>query len=79
MTRESYQCWYELHSDYRLFPSTNIITPENQYKVYQSVSKKPIRRGRVLSELRDHYSLSLNVLMVYIKETALHLSDTWCA
>ena len=33
MTRESYQCWYELHSDYRLFSSTNIITPENQNKI----------------------------------------------
>ena len=74
MTRESYQCWYELYLDYRLFPSTNIITPENQF--YQSVSKKPIRRGRVLSELKDHYSLLLNVMMIYIKETALHSGDT---
>ena len=30
---KSYQCWYELHSDYRLFPSTIIITPENQNKI----------------------------------------------
>ena len=43
------------------------------------MSKKPIRRGRVLSELRDHYSLSLNVMMINIKETALHLGDTGCA
>ena len=79
MTRESYQCWYELHSDYRLFPSINIITPENQNKILPVRVEKPIRRGRVLSELRDHYSLSLNVMMIYIKETALHLGDTGCA
>ena len=43
------------------------------------MSKKPIRRGRVLSELKYHYSLLLNVMIIYIKETALHLGGTGCA
>ena len=79
MTRESYQCWYELHSDYRLFPSTNIITPENQNKTLPVRVEKADSVEEVLSELKDHYSFLLNVMMIYIKETALHLGDIGCA
>ena len=38
--------------------------------------KRPIRHRRVLSKLKDHYLLLLNVMMIYIKETALYLGDT---
>ena len=79
MTRDSYQRWYELHSYYRLFPSTNIIIRKTTIKFYlefyRPVLKKPIRRRRVLSELKDHYSLLLNVMMICIKETVLYLGD----
>ena len=36
-------------------------------KFYQPVLRKPIHCRRVSSELKDHYSLLLNVIIVYIK------------